>query len=142
MSSLIDDISRIIASPVSRRRAFKMVGGAVGGAVLGSLGMRRAAFAQGRPEGPPFCPPGETRCDRTCCHRDQKCCTDHCCGTEQICCSGHACCPPESSCCGGHCCGSPRTKCCGDKCCPEGNFCCDEKCVKSRPSPSAPCFPT
>jgi hypothetical protein len=32
MGALIDDISRVIASPVSRRQAFKLVTGSVGGA--------------------------------------------------------------------------------------------------------------
>jgi len=139
MGALMDDISRIIASSVSRRDAFKLVGGAVGGAVLGSLGLRNTVFAQDPPRGP-HCGPDETLCGRQCCHGDQQCCTDRCCRKDDTCC-GRTCCPRDTSCCAGRCCHGRREKCCGDRCCGEGRFCCDGKCLRSRPSPSAPCTP-
>src|SRR5690348_13551177 len=75
MSVLLDDISRIIASSVSRREVLKLVGGTVGGAMLASLG-----WSQSSPPkvtcGKRFCPTGDT-----CCH-------------------GKICCPPGSQCCG------------------------------------------
>src|SRR5208337_3524928 len=51
MSALLDDISRITASSISRREAFRLVGGAVGGALLASLGLGRASRGLGAPAG-------------------------------------------------------------------------------------------
>ena len=165
MSALIDDISRVIASPVSRRKAFKMVSGAMGGALLASLGLGRITWALGADgKGDPVCPrfwvpcngkcyaPGYSCCGKTVCEEFHHCCTDHCCGDLQSCC-GSTCCNFGSTCCGektccasgvaccnGKCCPHPRTICCGGECCPEGYLCCANKCVKSRPSPSTICF--
>jgi len=166
MNALIDDISRAIASPVSRRQAFKMVSGAVGSALLASLGLGRASRALGA-DGPgaPACPrfwvpcngkcypPGSSCCAGTVCDSLHHCCTNHCCGDLQSCC-GSTCCNPLSTCCGnstccpcgtaccsGKCCSSPGAICCGGACCPEGYLCCAGKCVKSRPSSSTICIP-
>jgi len=166
MSALIDDISRAIASPVSRRKVFKMVSGAVGSALLASLGLGRATGALGADgEGDPRCqrfwvrcngkcyPPGFSCCGRTACDRDDQCCKDHCCEREHTCCGSrccqhdstccgdNTCCPRGVACCNGKCCSQPRAICCGGECCPEGYLCCANKCVKSRPSPSTACFP-
>ena len=165
MSALIDDISRAIASPVSRRQAFKMVSGAVAGAVLASLGLGRAARALGAPAttNPPCpdhevrcggrCyPPGYTCCGKAVCDGFHKCCTDHCCARNQTCCGAgccspgstccgnKTCCPVGSACCNGRCC-APRAICCGGACCPKGYLCCGGKCVKTRPSSNTPCIP-
>jgi len=166
MSALIDDISRAIASPVSRRQAFKMVSGAVGSALLASLGLGSATRALGADgQGDPRCPrfwvscrgkcypPGFTCCGSTVCEEFHHCCQDHCCEDLQSCC-GSSCCNHGSTCCGnktccacgvaccnGKCCSSPRAICCGGTCCPEGYFCCANKCVKTRPSPSSVCRP-
>ena len=51
MSALLDDIARITASSISRREAFRLVGGAVGGALLASLGLGRASRGWGAPAG-------------------------------------------------------------------------------------------
>jgi len=119
MSILLDDISRIIASPVSRRHAIKLVSGAVGGALLTSLGLGRAAYAQGQPPNFPNCPPGHPICDSICCKTSEKCCWyrnrgNHCCQKVQ--------------------------GCCGPFCCAAGSLCCDGRCYKKRPSESVPCF--
>lgn len=164
MSALIDDISRVIASPVSRRRAFKMVSGAVGGALLASLGLGRAARALGD-EGDPGCPNHGVWCGGKCypkgtpccggsyCDDDHQCCGDYCCGKKQACCGRECCnhgstccgrttcCPAGVACCDGKCCSSPRAICCGRTCCQEGYLCCDARCVKERPSPSTICRP-
>jgi hypothetical protein len=166
MSALIDDISRVIASPVSRREAFRLVSGAVGGAVLASLGLARAARALGAqattnsPNSP--CPnhgvlcggkcyPKDYRCCGTLvCNGDQICCSNtHCCDDAQTCCGttpgstccNNTCCPPHQACCNGKCCTSPGAICCGGTCCSEGNLCCGGKCVQKRPSPSTVCIP-
>jgi hypothetical protein len=167
MSALMDDISRFIASPVSRRRAIRLVSGAVGGAVLASLGFAkasRALAAQGQYNG---CSDGQIPCGSTCCYtyemccggtcygfevdaayvccktqlcrkRFEQCCDNHCCQESQSCC-GLQCCGRGQSCCGNKCC-EARTFCCGSTCCPLGYFCCAGKCVPSRPSHSEPCY--
>ena len=165
MSALIDDISRAIASPVSRRKAFKMVSGAVGSALLASMGLGRATWALGaNGNGDPPCPrfwvscnrrcypPGTSCCGKTVCDEFHRCCADHCCGRLQSCCgskccnlgssccNNDSCCPSGVACCNGKCCPQPRAICCGGTCCPEGYLCCANKCVKTRPSPSTACF--
>ena len=167
MSALMDDISRVIASPVSRRQALKMVSGALGSALLASLGLGGATRALGNDgKGPPGCPrfwvscngkcypPGYNCCGSTVCDGFHHCCqNNHCCGDLQSCC-GSSCCDFASTCCGnntccrfgvaccnGKCCSSPRAICCGGTCCPEGYYCCAGKCVQKRPSPSNVCFP-
>ena len=166
MNALIDDISRVIASPISRRRAFKMVSGAVGGALLTSLGLGRAARALGaQASSDSPCPHNGVKCNGQCypagysccstvvCTNVQQCCTNHCCGNNQSCC-GSGCCNFGSTCCGnntccsygvaccnGKCCTSPGAICCGGTCCPEGYLCCANQCVKSRPSHSTICIP-
>ena len=163
MSALMDDISRIIASPISRREAFRLVGGAVGGAVLASLGLGRATRGLGAAV---KCPPDQVVCDTICCHRYElccggtcyggtvnttysccgialclksyeKCCTDHCCRKTQTCC-GSSCCAAGTACCNGKCCAAGAV-CCAGRCCPPGDFCCGDRCVANRPSSSAPC---
>ena len=61
MSLLFDDVSRIVASPVSRRKMLGLVGGAVGGAVLASLGLGKPAAAFGGGGSKPTSPPGKTQ---------------------------------------------------------------------------------
>ncbi len=167
MSALIDDISRVIASSVSRRKAFKMVSGAMGSALLASMGLGRAAQAMGNDDGgDPRCPrfwvrcgekcypPGYTCCgnevcegfqhcceNRHCCGGLQSCCGSSCCNFGSICCGNNTCCRFGVACCNGKCCSSPGAICCGSSCCPQGYFCCAGSCVKKRPSPSTICTP-
>lgn len=167
MSTLIDDISRVIASPVSRRQAFMMVSGAVGSALLASFGLGRATRAlaadgNGDPACPRFwvpcngkCyPPGFSCCGgavcdqfhhccgkNTCCGNLQSCCGSSCCNPFSTCCGNNTCCAFGVACCNGKCCSSPFAICCGGACCPQGYFCCAGQCVKSRPSPSTICRP-
>src|SRR2546426_587797 len=110
MSNLFDDISRIIAKPMPRRQAFKLVGGAVGGAALAALGLERVSRAFGEPggrPGSPFdnCPSGQTVCGTTssgklrCCQTGQTCCNNaNCCASNEHCC-GTKCCQPAQACC-------------------------------------------
>jgi hypothetical protein len=144
MSALIDDISRVIASPISRRKAVRLVGGAVGGAVLSSLGLGRASRALGaQASNTVSCsgnqvlcngkcyPKGYTCCGSRVCGSADKCCPGgYCCDTAQTCC-GRACCARGETCCNGRCYPSTYT-CCGggvcdsdDKCCP-GGYCCEK----------------
>src|SRR5207248_11589919 len=123
MSALLDDVSRIIASPISRRQTLRLVCGAVGSAVLASLGFGRPSRGLGSPDpgNPGFvtCPQGQTACG------------SNCCGSGQTCCNNQICCPHNASCCGT---GSAL------KCCPPGKVCCSGLCCKAGPSPSSPCI--
>ena len=79
MSSLFDDVSRIVASPVSRRKMLGLVGGAVGGAVLASLGLSKTVDAFGDSGGGKSkCPKGQTACGSACCTSSQVCSNGKC----------------------------------------------------------------
>jgi len=161
MSAFLDDISRIIASPIPRRRALRLLGGAMGGGVLTYLGLGRASHGLGVPapdrdsdrdsdrdrdrcddDKPVRCnrtcyPSGYTCCGGTVCDNDDQCCTDHCCRKRQTCC-GQTCCRRHEQCCTDHCCSRGGT-CCGNHCCDSGEVCCNGVCKRERPSPSNPC---
>ena len=111
MSALFDDISRIVASPISRRAAFRQVSRAVGGAALGYLGLRRAVWTLAAPAAQVGCPSGQTACSTICCGSEQTCCISKD-GAKA------ACCTKGQTCCGGKCC--KGTKCCDGKCCKAG----------------------
>src|SRR5213595_2246164 len=115
MSALFDEISRIVASPISRRAAFRLVSRIVGGAALGYLGLRRAAWALAAPAAQAGCPSGQTACSTTCCGSDQTCCISKD-GAKAACCNS------GQTCCGGKCCRGP--KCCDGKCCKAGGPLC------------------
>src|SRR5208337_1821145 len=149
MSALLDDISRITASPISRREAFKLVGGAVGGALIASLGLGRASrglAAQKRVT----CPTGQIVCGTKCCTSTQTCCNGSCCTrSTQTCISGACCasaqvcsgkfCASGQTCCNRACC--PAGQCCGSTfkvCCQAGDVCVKSICVRQTPSASKP----
>ena len=94
MDRLFDDVSRIIASPISRRKALRRVCEAVGGAVLASLGLERITWAQTPPT--IACPEGLSPCTDKgayCCGANQTCCQGKCCKQKAICCNGKCCKP-------------------------------------------------
>jgi len=90
MSYLVDDIARILASPISRRQALWRVGGVLAMGVLSSLGLEEASaqtVCGGKtckstqycctPQGgfPSFCVTnGKTCCGTQKCNAAQKCC--------------------------------------------------------------------
>ena len=123
MSLLIDDVSRIVASPVSRRKMLGMLSGAIGGAMVASLGLRTAAFAAAVPP----CKAGQTPCGTTCCGSPKVCVNGICCPAGDVNCGGK-CCP--GTCTNGLCCGKNTTYCNG-KCCAAGNICCNGVCCTS-----------
>jgi len=95
MSALIDDISRAIASPVSRRKAFKMISGAM----LASLGLGRAARILGAPPGTaPKCPNHQVLCNGKCYPSGYTCCGTLVCDGDKICCSNNHCCDDAKTC--------------------------------------------
>jgi hypothetical protein len=127
MSFLFDDVSRVIGSSVSRRKMLGMVGGAVGGAMLASLGLRSTAFAT------VHCEKGDTVCGKNCCPPSKVCMNGICCPPSDTNCGG-SCCP--GTCYGSLCCGKGATL-CGGKCCAPGLVCCNGKCCSY---PGAICF--
>jgi len=87
MSNLFDDVARIVASPISRRQAIRLVSGAV----LTGWGLGRAAWALGAQTASTTCPSGQTPCGTTCCKTGQTCCEPlaaKCCGPGKVCCPG------------------------------------------------------
>ncbi len=145
MSFFLDDISRILASPMPRRKALKLAGAAFAGGVLGKTTGLYAA------QGPP-CSNLQTACGTTCCTTaTEKCCTygasTHCiskakicCGTAsclatQICCRSTAspfCAAAGSVCCGTIACSSGETCCASGVCCPKGTVCYKARCYASK----------
>ena len=103
MSFLIDEVARIVASPMPRRKALKLLGGALSGAVLASLSGRQAK--------------AQASCSSNCgplagtrCNANSPCepCANCCCGPSNTCvtgipCGGHGCLQgvPTAICCGG-----------------------------------------
>lgn len=71
MDNLFDEMARIFASQMPRRRAFKLVGGAIVAGIFGTAGATRAG-AQG-------CGPNQMPCAASgkdkCCPSGQTCCT-------------------------------------------------------------------
>jgi hypothetical protein len=154
---MIDDIARIIASPIPRRQALRLLSGVVGGGILASLGLGRASRALGAPAGCPssrpvdcngICyPKGYTCCAKVvACRSHEQCCTDHCCEKSATCCGKRCCrrghtCSFNSICCRPHevACGTPAKP----RCCWPGRVCCEVsgvyKCCKAGPSAYSPC---
>jgi len=135
--SLFDSISRILASPMSRRRAFRLI---AGGLVSGTAVSLLEPYASGQSVCP-TCPGGQvcgttfgncdTCCGVECCNIVHYCCGDiQCCEIGDICCNdGFACCDPVNApvCCGEMCC-KPNETCCemGSTCCAN---CVNDKCM-------------
>ena len=150
---MIDEISRIIASPIPCRQAFRLLSRIVGGGLLASLGLGRASRGLAAQV---TCSSGTRLCGTECCPNDllccggicygvvtsqsymccgssalcekilQQCCTDHCCNNTHTCC-GQFCCPPSRQCCNGTCC-TAGAVCCGATCCSAGRACCNGIC--------------
>ena len=152
MSLLIDDLSRIMASPIPRRQAFRLAGSLMGGGILAYLGLGRAS--RGLAQLSRSCGADQVRCGKVCCYRFEMCCGGTCygpgyneravcCGSvvcskvSQQCCTDH-CCRKTETCCGAQCC-APGRVCCQGQCCAPGYVCCNGRCVPRRPSQSSPC---
>ena len=155
MSALLDDISRIIASPIPRRQALRLLGGVVGGGVLTYLGRASRGLGapaggaqQGGPQKPEKCGHNQFLCpdNKTCCTTGQTCCNGNCCPAGQTCCGssgstvccagGQACCTDGPSGQANYCCGTAKGT---AECCAPGYYCCNHRCVKAKPSGASPC---
>lgn len=102
MNKLFEEVSRIIGSPLPRRQALKLVGGALAGAALAPLtGWASNAQGQRLPTpyscppsnpnvctGPPFAPTNPQL---------SRCCAPNTCCNNTVCCPpGYACTSPSS----------------------------------------------
>jgi hypothetical protein len=150
---LFDQLSRLIATPMPRRRALRLMGSTLAAATFAGLrpGAARAeCLCRGGlkccpPEGPwcclpdwPCCPGAGPPGFAECCAPDETCCgRGGCCPPSFQCCppilDGYTyCCEPDEHCCGGDlgqlCC-DPDWFCCpgGDACAPPGGHCCPER---------------
>jgi hypothetical protein len=138
MSLLFDDISRAIASPVSRRKMLGTVGGMLGGALLAAFGLQSAAMGQ---KAEKTCATGKYLCNGNCCVEGTPCCGPHCCTSTSAVCLNGACCE-SGIVCGSTCCESTKAVClngaccgsgivCAGKCCGTEEICVNGKCKKS-----------
>jgi hypothetical protein len=147
MSYLIDDLARFMASPMPRRKALGVLGGALGATLLGVFGPRRGSAATS-------CPRGTTACGTICCKTGTTCCNQvgfhpfcatgavTCGGTQTCCKTGPSpfCVPRGQTCCGSTSCRSGQTccntssrpfcvttgrTCCGGASCGRGETCCN-----------------
>jgi hypothetical protein len=130
LNHLFDDIARILASPtIPRRRAFKLIAGAVGSAGLPFIWLGRGVAATGGTcvdfvkggtcggrchsdggnQGCVGVPPGTTCLDA---QGRYGFCTESCGNGKRLCCACQ--------------CASPNTRCGGQKCCSSGMQCCTD----------------
>ena len=129
---LMDNIARILASSVPRRRALKLISGGLVGVAFAHLAGRPASaqrffscdrggdnngWHRGR------CDQGEIKCGGDCCAATEMCVQGRCCpdgSSERLC--GHKCCPEGSRCAGDDCC-PPGREVCDGQCCDAGEVC-------------------
>jgi hypothetical protein len=82
MNDFIDNVSRILATPMPRRKAMKLFGGAFAAAVVALAGAQPAQAASCKPPTPATCGTGS---NATCC-KNSNCCY----GTNgKSCCAGY-----------------------------------------------------
>jgi hypothetical protein len=102
MDRFFDEAARILASPIGRRQAFKLLGGVL---VAGIWGTRASAQTCN-----PACPTGFKCCDT----RGQG--GNFCIPENFICCKNKGCNPENEICCG-------NLQCCGPHLCQNGTRC-------------------
>jgi hypothetical protein len=81
MDHFFDEAARILASQMPRRKAFKLLGGALVGGIVAALGTQRVSAA---------CAP---------CGAGKKCCGNSCQPIANICCGNNSCNPSNQQCC-------------------------------------------
>ena len=94
----VNEVSRVLSSPIPRREALRIAGAVVAGALFSAIGLRRTAFAA--------CATGYIACGAACCNETtERCCNaaaNLCCSLSLVCCNGR-CCAPTEVCLGGRC---------------------------------------
>ena len=102
MDHFFDETARILATPMPRRKAFRLIAGALTAAVVAAIGSRPVS-AQ--------CPPGQTVCGKgknAICCPPNTCCADNgsraiCCGRGQCFCNNGTCAASTGGKCPGGC---------------------------------------
>ena len=79
MDVLLDNLARVLATPMPRRKAFRLLGGAIASALFAASGAARVAAAQ---------------CTTANCPAPSKCCGS---GNNSICCASTTCCANKGS---------------------------------------------
>ena len=129
MSYLIDEVARIVASPMPRRKCLKLLGGVLSGAFLAAVSGGRAK-AQACSATCQTTPGTNIKCNaNTPCEACANCCCNSTSpGTFGICvpgtpCGGHGCCqdPAKPKCCTGS--GNEGNCCAANQCCGAGGEC-------------------
>jgi hypothetical protein len=85
MAALFDDISRMMARPIPRRKVFGYLVGGLAAATLAAWGVTPAWAA---------CPKGQFVCKgklTTCCANGTNCCDGHCCSAPKYTCVNGQC---------------------------------------------------
>jgi len=113
MAKLYDEICRILATPMPRSRALKLIFGGLASAVLAPVGFGQQACDPGSEPCPGVFPNGG--------------------GVQGCCPTGQHCCPAGAF--AAHCCPGPQN-CCGDGCCQPNHNCVNNVCQP--PSPQNP----
>src|SRR5438874_1687627 len=126
MDRFFDEAARILASPMPRRRAVALLGGALLAAILGT-------DVSAQPTCTLLCDTGKKCCRGSggdfCILESLICCGNSSCNSSlgETCCDG-LCLPSGLLCCGngnGHACNKESELCCGSNCCNAGNqICC------------------
>ena len=149
MAHIIDDIARILATPVPRRQAFRLLGRVLAGGFVGALGLKAQTVNSLNSNSGVIC--GNTRCQKnqTCCTQGQGAYRPFCASQGKSCCgnstmnSNQQCCRSGSSpfvaaknqnCCGNGACNSGQTCCTSSSrpfCAPSGATCCGTMTCKS-----------
>lgn len=103
MAHILDEIARILASPMPRRDAMKAMGKALGVGLLALVGADKAfGICSGFGCGANCCSVGQTCCSGGfrppfCAPAGRQCCSDSTCALNETCCD-LACCAPGQSC--------------------------------------------
>src|SRR5262245_16941793 len=93
MPHLFDRICRILATPMSRGRAIRLIAAALAAVVLAPFGWAQRGNRENCPGDPQkSCPPGQKCCFGTfCCPRPHTCCGNSCCPPPFICTVNNVC---------------------------------------------------
>jgi len=132
MKYLLDDVVKTLATPMPRRKTFRLLGGLLAGGILGGMGVRPAFATQGGCGSGPACPTWQVCCSgggffgffgfRATCLKGVKCC-------------GNGACSASETCCGTNCVNGTDVTCCGNTVCTGGDVCCGQgflrTCAKS-----------
>ena len=84
MTYFTDEVARILAGPMPRRRALKLLSGVLAGAFLSSIGVQRAKAGSGCAS----CTVRQLCCNNACINSEYyQCCNGEACSTKAVCCS-------------------------------------------------------